>query len=110
MVYVKERGTCKLQYVGCTIHLLRVSISEQCNDMKNLNAKNICNVSIDFKENNNRNMNSFSFIGIEKAITSARGEDMHRKLQQREVWWIHALDTGAPSGLNYRWDLDLFLK
>lgn len=50
------------------------------------------------------------FSGIEKVTKPLRGGDLHRKLFNRESFWIYNLHTRSPNGLNVRQDLMYIYK
>ena len=52
---------------------------------------------------------SLKFLDLEKISPSPRGEDMKKKLLQREAFWIYTLNSMEPHGLNETLDLRPFL-
>lgn len=66
VVYFIKCKSCKLQYVECAKHPLRIRISEHYNDTNNHNARNISNVSRHFRDIHKGNLIFFCFFGIEQ--------------------------------------------
>ena len=53
--------------------------------------------------------NSFRYTGIEHVEKPPRGGDIEKRLLQRETYWIYALNTLSPQGLNEDFDVKPFL-
>lgn len=68
--------------------------------------KALSNVSKHFKHHGD--MSSLTFYDLER-MKIPPGRDTHSKLLEREVWWIFTLKTRMPAGMNYSYDVDLFL-
>lgn len=100
------------QYVGCTSRPLRISISDHFHGASYTTDKTLSNVSIHFKYRyvHAGNVKSFTFCGLDGVKRSPHGSDIHHKLLEREVWWIFNLQTRIPVGLNFQYNVDLFLK
>lgn len=107
---VVECSICKLQYVGCTTRPLRTRISELYNGAAHTNVNNLSNVSKNLKMTHSGNVNYFSVCAIQREKQSIHGGELHHKLLEHEVRWIFSLGTRISAGLNFRWDIDLFLQ
>ncbi len=57
-------------------------------------------ISKHYAEGNHASPSSLTFCGIKKVTIPTRGGDVLKKLSQREMFWIHTLNTMTPNGLN----------
>ena len=55
------------------------------------------------------NFTSLKFIGLEQVPLPPRRGDQDLFLKQREVFWIHTLQTLAPKELSDEFNLNIFL-
>lgn len=109
VVYVVECTLHNLQYVGSTTRPLWTRISEHYHRASYNSDKDLSNVSKHFNYVHAGNV-AVKFCSLEKVRGSPRGSDRHWKLLEREVCWIFNLQMRIPTGMNHRYDVDLFLK
>lgn len=97
---------CGLAYVGKTCRALRTRIAEhrsniRCGDTRNPVAAHFLALG--------HNVCTLRYTGIEKVEKPSRGGNHDRLLLQRETYYIYALNTMSPSGLNEEFDVKPFL-
>ena len=97
---------CGLSYIGKTRRSLKTRISEHRSTIRTGETKNL--VAAHFVQGGHP-ISSLRYIGIEMVKMSRRGEDIERKLLQRESFWIHMPNILSPLGLNEESDLKPFL-
>ena len=97
---------CGLCYVGKTTRELKVRISEHKSTIRNKDEKS--SVARHFNEAGH-DVCTLRFQGIELVRPPKRGGNRDQLLLQREAYWIHALQTEVPKGLNEELLLGCFL-
>ena len=99
------RCPCDKVYIGKTTHPLKQRISEHKSSIRRKDVK--YPVACHFN-NHSHPISSLRFQGIEQ-ITLQRGGDVDRSLCQRELYWIHTLESLQPLGLNEDFDMSVVL-
>ena len=97
---------CGFCYVGKTKRELKTRIIEHKSNIRNKDEKSP--VARHFN-NIKHDICTLRFQGIEVVKPLKRGGDRDRVLLQREAYWIHALNTVFPKGLNEELLLHCFL-
>ena len=92
--------------MGKTNRALRTRISEHRSNIRCGDERNP--VALHFKQAGH-NISTLRYVGIEKVEKPPRGGNVERRLLQREMFYIHFLNTMAPQGLNEEFDLKPFL-
>lgn len=110
VIYLISCTTCKLQYVGCTGQHLKERIRRHIYDIPYTPDRNVSAASMHFACVHGGNFETMTVQGIERVSLPIRGGDLRRLLLNQEAYWIFALKTRVPSGLNKRHDLILHIK
>lgn len=97
---------CGLAYVGKTTRALRTRISEHRSTIRTGDERSP--VAAHFKRAGH-NVSALRYVGVEFVTSPPRGGDHGKRLLQRETYWIHALNTMSPNGLNEEFDIKPFL-
>ena len=98
VIYLMECTKCRLQYIGKSETQLNIRINNHRKDSKKTNTILACqhfnNPSHDFTQD-------ARFIIIEQLRkTDCDNEELRRRLETREDFWIRTLQTLRPKGLN----------
>lgn len=99
---------CEMRYVGSTRRRLKVRIMEHKSRIRNtvLDAPMVQHFL-----DAGHSPEDFKFAVLEMVTsTPDKGGDIHKKLVQRESFWIFKLKTMYPYGLNSHMDLTVFFK
>lgn len=98
---------CGMNYIGSTRRKLKVRMCEHRSRIKN---KVPDAPMVQHFEDKNHNPEDFKSLVLEKvSLYREQGGDIHKKLAQRETFWIHRLQTLQPKGLNTHLDFSAFL-
>ncbi|MEE6516180.1 hypothetical protein FKM82_025431 [Ascaphus truei] len=101
------RCTCGSSYVGRTIRPLRERIVEHVRTIRNKDVR--YPVARHFSKCQSGSLQNFSFSALEHIRPHVCGGDRESLLNKREMFWIYALGTLAPGGMNLDWELKHFL-
>ncbi|MEE6511081.1 hypothetical protein FKM82_017387 [Ascaphus truei] len=96
-----------MSYIGRTIRPVRIRIQEH---IRHILKKDMLHpVSRHFSMCSLGDISNFSFSALEHVKIHPRGGDRLNKLNTREMYWIHVMNTLHPTGINIEWDLKHFL-
>lgn len=100
------RCPCGLAYVGKTTRQLKQRISEHKSTIRRNDQD--YPVAMHFNDAHH-DISTLRFCGIERVPAPPRGGDHDKLLKQHEAYWIYALQTLTPRGLNDDFSLNVFL-
>ncbi|XP_075450781.1 uncharacterized protein LOC142491850 [Ascaphus truei] len=98
---------CGSGYIGRTIRALKVRITEHIRSIKNSDER--FPVARHFNTCPSGSIKTLTYSAIETIPIHPRGGHREASLNRREMFWIYALGTLAPRGMNQDWELKHFL-
>ena len=95
-------------YIGQTKRCLKVRISEHKTAIRTGNTEYA--MAKHYLEAKHGSASSLRLVGVEQVTaTTTRGSNLPNVLSQREMFWIHELNTMQPQGLNYDFSFKPYL-
>ncbi|MEE6515317.1 hypothetical protein FKM82_023969 [Ascaphus truei] len=97
---------CGSGYIGRTIRSVKVRFTEHIRSIKNKDE--LFPVARHFNTCRYGSIKTLTYSAIEKISIHPRGGNREALLNRREMFWIYALGTMAPRGMNQDWELKHF--
>ena len=97
VVYLVTCKKCHKQYVGQTLGSLHIRLQKMKADVK----RNTSRESTYHFRNNQHTINDIQIEAIDHVDTQIDKKTAEKELQTKETYWINALSTVTPLGLNY---------